>query len=66
MGNRNVQMETHVVNFPGDDGVVVLFQRRSAAVMEFTAVEMDTLVMFRREPVIKRGKAYLCYQSCQH
>ena len=56
MGNHNVQMETHVVNFPQDNGVVVLFQMRSAAVTEFTAVQMDTLVMFLREPVLKKTK----------
>ena len=60
MGNRNVQMETHVVNFPQDNGVVVLFQMRSAAVTEFIAVQMDTLVMFLREPVLKKAKVYLC------
>ena len=60
MGNHNVQMETHVVNFPQDNGAVVLFQMRSAAVTEFTAVQMDTLVMFLREPVLKKRKVYLC------
>ena len=60
MGNRNVQMETHVVNFPQDNGVVVLFQKQFAAVMEFTAVQMDTLVMFLREPVLRKRKVYLC------
>ena len=60
MGNRNVQMETHVVNFPQDNGVVVLFQMRSAAVTEFIAVQMDTLVMFPRELVLKKRKVYLC------
>ena len=34
MGNRTVQIETHVVNFPQDNGVVVL---------------LDTLAMFLRE-----------------
>ena len=60
MGNHNVQMETHVVNFPQDNGVVVLFQKQFAAVMEFTAVQMDTLVMFLREPVLKMVGLYLC------
>ena len=60
MGNRNVQMGTHVVSSPQDNGVVVLFQKRSAAVMEFTAVQMDTLAMFLREPVLKKRKVYLC------
>ena len=60
MVNPNVQIKTHVVNFPQDNGVVVLFQKQSAAGMEFTAVQMDTLVMFLREPVLKKGKVYLC------
>ena len=59
-------METRVVNFPPDNGVVVHFQKQSAAVMEFTAVLMDTLAMFPLEPVVKKAKVYLCYQSCQH
>ena len=60
MGNRNVQMETRVVNFPQDNGAVVLFQKRSAAVMEFIAVQMGTLVMFLREPVLRKAELYLC------
>ena len=60
MGNHNVQMETHVVNFPQDNGVVVLFQKQSAAVTEFIAVQMGTLVMFLKEPVLKKAKLYLC------
>ena len=60
MGNRNVQMETHVVNFPQDNMVVVLFQKQSAAVITFTAVQMDTLAMFLKEPVIKKAELYPC------
>ena len=59
MGSRNVQMETHVVNFPQDNGVVVHFQKQSAVVMEFTAVLMDTLAMFLLEPVVKKAKVHL-------
>ena len=59
-------METHVVNFPPDNGVVVHFQKQSAAVMEFTAVLMDTLAMFLLDPVVEKAKVYLCFQSCQH
>ena len=58
-------MKTHVVNFPQDNGVVVHFQKQSAAVMEFTAVLMDTLAMFLLDPVVEKAKVYLCYQSCQ-
>ena len=60
MGNQNVQMETHVVNFLQDNMVVVLFQKQSAAVITFTAVQMDTLAMFLKEPVIKKAEVYLC------
>ena len=60
MGNRNVQMETHVVNFPQDNMVVVLFQKQSAAVITFTAVQVDTLAMFLKEPVIKKAELYPC------
>ena len=60
MGNQNVQMETHVVNFLQDNMVVVLFQKQSAAVITFTAVQMDTLAMFLKEPVLKKAKLYPC------
>ena len=60
MGNQNVQMETHVANFPQDNMVVVLFQKQSAAVITFTAVQVDTLAMFLREPVTKKARVYLC------
>ena len=56
----SVQMETLVVNFLPDNGVVVLFCKQSAAVMEFTAVLMDTLAMFLLEPVVKKAKVHLC------
>ena len=51
-------METRVVNFPQDNGVVVLFQKQSVAVITFTAVQMDTLAMFLREPVVKKAEVY--------
>ena len=53
-------METHVVNFPQDNMVVALFHKQSAAAMEFTAVQMDTLAMFLKEPVPKKVRVYLC------
>ena len=52
-------MATHVVNFPQNNGVVVHFQKQSAAVMEFTAVLMDTLAMFLLDPVVKEAEVYL-------
>ena len=60
MGNRNVQMETRVVNSPQDNMVVALFHKQSAAAMEFTAVQMDTLAMFLEEPVPRKVRLYLC------
>ena len=59
MGNLSVQMETHAVNCLQDNGVVVHFHKQSAAVIEFTAVLMDTLAMFLLEPVVKEAKVYL-------
>ena len=53
-------METRVVNFPQDNGVVVLFHKQSAAVITFTVVRMDTLAMFLREPVAQKARVYLC------
>ena len=55
-GNRNVQMETHVVNSPQDNGVVVHFQMLFAVAMEFTAVLMDTRAMLQLELAIKGAK----------
>ena len=48
-------METRVVNSPQDNGVVALFHKQSAAVMEFTAVQTDTLAMFLREAAVKEA-----------
>ena len=58
MGNLSVQMETHVVNFPQDNGVVVPFHKRSAAVMEYIAVLMGTPAML--DFVVEEAKSYLC------
>ena len=60
MDHLSVQMETHVVNFPQDNGVVVHFRKQSVAVMEFTAVLMATHAMFLLGPVVKKAKVYLC------
>ena len=60
MGNRNAQMETRVVNSPQDNMVVVLFQKQSAVVITFTAVQVDTLAMFLKEPVLKKAELYPC------
>ena len=59
-------METHAVSFLQENGVVAHFLEQSVAVMEFTAVQMDTLVIYLLEPVVEKAKVYLCYQSCQH
>ena len=53
-------METHAVNFPQDNGVVVHFQMLSVVAMEYIAALMDTLAMFLLEPVVKEAKVYLC------
>ena len=55
----SVQMETHAVNFPQENGAVVHFHKQSAAVMEFSAVLMDTLAMLRMEPVVEEADVYL-------
>ena len=60
MGNLSVQTETHVVNSLLENGAAVHFHKPSAAVMEFTAVQMATLAMFLLEPVVKKAKVYLC------
>ena len=56
MEHLSVQMETHAVSFLQENGVVVHFQKQSAVVMEFTAVQMDTLAMFLPEPVVKEAE----------
>jgi len=58
VGNRNVPMETHVVNFPQDNGVVVHFHEQSAAVMEYIAVLMDTPALV--DIVQEEAKSCLC------
>ena len=58
MASLSVQMETLAVNFLQVNMVVVLFQMLYAAAMESTAVLMDILVMYLREPV--RRKAAVC------
>ena len=59
MEHQSVQMETLVVNFLPDNGVVVHFQMLSVVVMEFIAVLMDTHAMFLLEPVVREGEIYL-------
>ena len=59
MDHLSVQMETHVVNFPQDNGVVVHFQMLFVVVMEFIAVRVDTHVMFLLEPVVEEADVYL-------
>ena len=60
MEHLSVQMETHAVNLPQDNGVVVHFQMLSVVAMEYIAALMDTLAMFLLEPVVKEAKVYLC------
>ena len=58
VGNRNVQMETHVVNSLLENGAVVHFHKQSAAVMEYIAALMDTPAML--DFVVEEAKSYLC------
>ena len=51
-------MVAHAVSFLQDSGVVVHFQMLSAAVMEYTAALMDTLVVV--ESVAEEAKSCLC------
>jgi len=53
MASLNAQMVTHAVNFLQGNGVVVHFETRFAVVMESIAAQMDTLVMFQPEHVVK-------------
>jgi len=55
INHLSVQMETHVVNFPQDSGVVVHFQTLSVVVMENIAVLMDTRAMSQLEPAVKEA-----------
>ena len=66
MEHRSVQMETLVVNFLQDNGVVVPFQVLSVVVMESIAVLMDTHAMFLLVPVVKEADVYLSRLSCHH
>ena len=58
MGNLSVQTETHAVNSPQDNGVVVHFQMLFAVTMENIAVLMDTRAMFLLECVVKDTKVH--------
>ena len=46
MASLSVLMETHVVNFLLDNGVVVHFLKLSAVVMEYIVAPMGTPAMF--------------------
>ena len=48
-------METHAVSFFQDSGVVVLFHKQSAVVMEYTAALMDTPAVV--ECVVEEAKS---------
>ena len=55
MVSLSAQMATHAANSPLVVGVVVLFQKLSAAVMESVAVQMATPVIHQPELVTKEA-----------
>ena len=65
MVNRSVQMTTHAVNCLQVSMVAVLFLTLFAAVMESTAVQMDTPVIRQLELVTKELKLCHCCR-CLH
>ena len=56
----SVQMATHAVNLLQGSMAAVLFLKLSAAVMEFIAVHMDTLVILQLEPATKELRLCQC------
>ena len=66
MASLSAQMGIPAVNFHQDSGVVVLYQKLFAVVMECIAAQMDTLVMFQREPVAKEEHLCQFYRRCEH
>ena len=64
MVNRSVQMTTHAVNCLQVSMVAVLFLTLFAAVMESTAVQMDTPVIRQLELVTKELKLCHCCRRC--
>ena len=61
----SAQMEPHAANLPLVGGVVVPFQKLFAAVMEYTAVRMDTCVTLQMELAAVMMTAHLCYRRYQ-
>ena len=66
MVSPNVQMEALAVNCLLVNMAVVLFQMLFVAVMEYTVVPMDILVMCLLEPVRKEAAVYQWLRKCWH
>ena len=66
MVSLSAQMVTHAANSPLVVGVVVLFQKLSAAVMKSIAVQMDTPVIPQLELVTKELLLCQCCRQHQH
>ena len=64
MVSPNVQMETLAVNSLQVNMAVVLSQMLFVAAMEYTAVQMDTLVTCLLEPVRKEAAVYQFLRKC--
>jgi len=60
MVNHSVQMAAHVANYSRASGVVVLYQKLFAVVMECIAVQTDIPVMLKKERAPKETQ--LLYQ----
>ena len=56
MVNQSVQMGAHVANCLQASGVVVLYQKLFAVVMESIAAQTDIPVMLKLELVIKEAR----------
>ena len=56
MVNQSVQMAAHVANYSRACGVVVLYQKLFAVVMESIAAQTDIPVMLKLELVIKEAR----------
>ena len=67
MVNQSAQMATHVVNCLQASGVVVLFQKPYAVVMECIAAQTDIPVMLKLGVVPRETRLqYHCQRRSEH
>ena len=67
MVNQSVQMAAHVANCLQASGVVALFQKLFAVVMECIAAQTDIPVMLQKERVPKETRLqYQCQRISKH